>query len=93
LLDRGEEVSAREEILGLIEDMGNMLKAACQEGMDDTDHLAKNPEHRAELDAMHLVGDLIQDWARGLINGVESECPYTHSHTREWCGYKECRES
>lgn len=20
-------------------------------------------------------------------------CPYTHSHTRHWCGYKHCRES
>jgi hypothetical protein len=21
------------------------------------------------------------------------ECPYTHSHTRFWCGYDTCRES
>lgn len=20
-------------------------------------------------------------------------CPYTHAHTRHWCGYIECRES
>lgn len=19
-------------------------------------------------------------------------CPYTHAHTRHWCGYEECRE-
>lgn len=25
---------------------------------------------------------------------VEYElCPYTHSHTKSWCGYDECRES
>lgn len=22
-----------------------------------------------------------------------AECPYTHSHTKEWCGYERCRES
>lgn len=21
------------------------------------------------------------------------QCPYTHAHTREWCGYVGCRES
>lgn len=20
-------------------------------------------------------------------------CPYTHSHTRHWCGYEQCRDS
>ena len=24
---------------------------------------------------------------------VIRECPFTQSHTREWCGYSECRES
>lgn len=24
---------------------------------------------------------------------VVRECPFTQSHTREWCGYSECRES
>jgi len=24
---------------------------------------------------------------------VVTECPFTQSHTREWCGYPECRES
>lgn len=23
----------------------------------------------------------------------ETVCPYTHSHTKSWCGYEECRES
>ena len=22
-----------------------------------------------------------------------ADCPYTHAHTREWCGYAKCRES
>jgi hypothetical protein len=93
-------VSARDEILELIEDIGNMLMKAAREGVEDLDGSIYSPdgphsrEHReVQLNAMRLVGDLIQDWARDLINGVESECPYTHSHTREWCGYKECRES
>ncbi len=24
---------------------------------------------------------------------VVRECPFDHAHTREWCGYSECRES
>lgn len=27
------------------------------------------------------------------ITETESECPYTHAHTRHWCGYPTCRES
>lgn len=23
----------------------------------------------------------------------ETTCPYTHSHTKSWCGYEDCRES
>jgi hypothetical protein len=46
---------------------------------------------------------LVRVWDRGYNDGwtdakddVESvsvKCPYTQSHTRDWCGYSECRES
>jgi hypothetical protein len=29
----------------------------------------------------------------GGLREVIRECPYTHSHTRNWCGYSECRKS
>lgn len=29
----------------------------------------------------------------GGLREVVRECPFTQSHTREWCGYSECRES
>jgi hypothetical protein len=28
----------------------------------------------------------------GGLREVVRECPYTHSHTRKWCGFSECRE-
>lgn len=28
----------------------------------------------------------------GNLREVITECPYTHAHTRHWCGYSECRE-
>lgn len=27
------------------------------------------------------------------LREIIRECPFTQSHTREWCGYSECRES
>lgn len=24
---------------------------------------------------------------------ARTSCPFTHSHTRDWCGYEGCRES
>lgn len=27
------------------------------------------------------------------VSPVVNECPYTFSHTRHWCGYKDCRDS
>lgn len=24
---------------------------------------------------------------------VKNPCPYTHAHTRHWCGYEQCRDS
>lgn len=97
-------MSAREEILGLIENMGNMLKSSASEGLEDPNpgipvHPYTEGFHRGSLYAMDMIGDLIQDWARGLLNGdeiigwMDTPCPYTHSHTRHWCGYKECRDS
>lgn len=29
----------------------------------------------------------------GGAREIVRECPFTQSHTREWCGYSECRES
>lgn len=28
----------------------------------------------------------------GGLREVVRECPYTFAHTRNWCGYSECRE-
>lgn len=52
---------------------------------------------------MALAHALIEIWDKGYNEGfsdaketVKSEspkCPYTHSHTKEWCGYAGCRES
>lgn len=29
----------------------------------------------------------------GTAHEVVRECPFSHAHTRRWCGYSECRES
>lgn len=35
-----------------------------------------------------------QLWERHAYSGDdEHACPYTHAHTRHWCGYEDCRES
>jgi hypothetical protein len=52
---------------------------------------------------MALAHVLVSMWDKGYTDGwadakdsVAAEtkkCPYTQSHTRDWCGYSECRES
>lgn len=32
-------------------------------------------------------------WNTNGSKEIVRECPFTQSHTREWCGYSECRES
>jgi hypothetical protein len=73
-------MSAREEMLELIEDMGLMLRRAAEEGVEDLDGSIYAPsgaysrEHyEVKLWAMRTVGDLIEDWARDLIIN-----PYGH---------------
>jgi hypothetical protein len=31
--------------------------------------------------------------SEGYTEFREGACPFTHAHTRRWCGYAECRES
>jgi len=45
--------------------------------------------HDAEMAADDLLAQLKQEWT----SPPEPECPYTHAHTRNWCGYDTCRES
>lgn len=42
------------------------------------------------------------DWSNGFRSAAtmidphsreENPCPYTHAHTRHWCGYEQCRDS
>jgi hypothetical protein len=52
---------------------------------------------------MALAYALISIWDKGYNEGYSDamdfvkpekpKCPFTHSHTREWCGYPDCRES
>lgn len=52
---------------------------------------------------MALAHNLISIWDSGYTSGQNDamdqltyrtgKCPYTHGHTREWCGYAGCRES
>lgn len=53
-----------------------------------------------ELRALHEAG--VDNWsgydyAMEALNADEGPqlptCPYTHAHTRHWCGYNTCRES
>lgn len=39
-----------------------------------------------ETYGMHMAADLIDP-------KFEKTCPYTHAHTRHWCGYEQCRDS
>lgn len=53
-----------------------------------------------------LEWDRLTAWAVAHIDGtghrvllstqereVPTRCPFTHSHTRDWCGYETCREA
>lgn len=53
---------------------------------------------------MALAYELVKIWDQGYNEGFsdavntpqpdsENKCPYTHSHTKEWCGYDNCRKS
>lgn len=52
---------------------------------------------------MALANGLLDIWdqayaegfqdAQGMVKAEKNDCPYTHSHTKEWCGYDGCRES
>lgn len=55
-----------------------------------------------ELKEAHLVARKLRryyqnvrvvDSTPGGFRVIKSACPFTQSHTREWCGYSECRES
>lgn len=53
--------------------------------------------------ALILVRIYDRGYAEGYDEGIRSnvsrdasdsdECPFTHSHTRHWCGYSTCRDS
>lgn len=75
----------RKEFLELIEEMG---KSLMHSSYNDP---YQSAEDTARDSALCLVGDLIRDWAEEKLQ--ENPCPYTQSHTREWCGYELCRES
>lgn len=50
----------------------------------------KDPETRFGLGyeaAIHVIEEDI-----GVL-APEDPCPYDFSHTRHWCGYRECRDS
>jgi hypothetical protein len=38
----------------------------------------------------HIPEDEWDEWASGEL---PEKCPFTHSHTRHWCGYDTCRDS
>lgn len=44
------------------------------------------PEHLKYQCAEHLP-------TAPAVYRLDDTCPYTHSHTREWCGRPSCRES
>lgn len=32
-------------------------------------------------------------YALAALDEHQEPCPYTHAHTRHWCGYEQCRDS
>ncbi|MCA1839948.1 MAG: hypothetical protein LC723_06415 [Actinobacteria bacterium] len=72
------------------------------EDMDDVRDLTgcAVPNERRDI-ALALI--LVKIYDRGYKQGHDDAsdhrryapgvCPFTHSHTREWCGYAGCRES
>jgi hypothetical protein len=51
-------------------------------------------EHMPSLTLTELAARFgpVRDYHGGR-GGNDDRCPYTHAHTRSWCGYQECRES
>lgn len=56
-------------------------------------------EALAEEDPERIREELVQvaavcvNWLECLDRRAEDACPYTHAHTRHWCGRPTCRES
>lgn len=58
---------------------------------------------RARLEESHIrdmatevsaaADEIRKKIADRVANGEPAKCPYTHAHTKHWCGYEGCRES
>lgn len=77
------------------------INQAGKEVKDDTAYL----DDREDRVIGYAVGEALQKVARQIASAFSEEedpdadqfmggeCPYTHSHTRNWCGYRDCRRS
>lgn len=43
--------------------------------------------------ADEVLTNLLKEHEEEMAKKAEPECPYTHPHTRHWCGYETCRDS
>lgn len=65
-------------------------------GFDATREFERTYTHQL-LEGYHLQ-EILADMIVNEQVSVEfiydtAQCPYTHSHTRHWCGYDTCRDS
>lgn len=52
--------------------------------------LIRSATNDAVADA--LLANLLKEHEEEMAKTTEPECPYTHAHTRHWCGYDTCRD-
>lgn len=108
MLVRGEEVSEIEDEVraSLVADLSLshvFYHDAEYEADDLLKRLKKEWAHELAEEWIKKIEDpgtrfgLGYESAVGVIKrevGIpEESCPYTHAHTRHWCGYDTCRES
>lgn len=79
----GEKKLVREALESLAE-LTDMVNEQCQCSTESV------PSLKLCLGSCSHCGD---HWVTAARAERVSDCPYTFSHTKHWCGYEGCRES
>lgn len=77
------------------EELRAILNRASAQAQDDQDLFeGMGMPHLRTFLKVSPLGLAILDLADAILAASDPmKCPYTHPHTRQWCGYKGCRES
>lgn len=75
------------------EELRTLLNRAVAQALEDEDYwIEEGKPHLRTFLKITPVGLAIVELARAILDNTP-KCPYTHSHTRNFCGYSTCREN